>query len=367
MSTNLAVTNPVGAPTSDEQCRMLSRAKRVLIGAPSQTPTPAVLKHADIGLLYFLNEKQAALHRVVGGTDLSCSQHLEALRLLVEFLSFAVGGLIVEAERIDEAILRNQQDMNDVATELQKMDLELQYRKQRTGSVVNKVLSQHYKCRVNIPTVHVSDQLDPNSAHELQAFSGAILELRKFHLEQKKRRKALLLAQRLLHGTGVPIPAVEAEAIVADLPIAMTFRKVHHSLKDAILPLGDDVAETDLMSVVSLIEFVMHVDVGIGAASDDLDAGVLQIKKFMIGQERNRKSEHLSALDNRNKQLSASAMRYNEAVRREVLKENHARMPQQELLEGGVQRITLGPNGNVGTSTFTGRSETDELLQLYCS
>lgn len=339
---------------ASDSLRMLQRARRVLLGSsPSvQAPTPTVIKFSDVGLLYFLNEKQSLLHRVIGNTNIADSQELEPLRLLVEFLSFAVGGLIVEAERIDEAAIVVQQQINDATADLQKLDLELQFRKQRVGSTVSRVLSQHYRTRVTVPTMHASDQLDSQSAAELQELSEGIASLRKTIGDLKKRKAVVFHAQRLLHGPGTAIPSIEAEAIVADLPMLVTFRKMHHSVRDALVVLRDQ--EASVPAVVSLVEFVMHIEVGIGAATDDLESSIMVAKKQCVVHSHTQRDERLTALDSRNKQLSTSAIKYNEALKRGLLQDSVSQ-PRLTIAGGRVAAVPVSSG------------ETDDFLNLYCS
>ncbi|CUI15351.1 Hypothetical protein, putative [Bodo saltans] len=360
---SLVAASHVVAPTDPLQSatRVLQRARRVLVGPSSIVPTPTVLRYTDVGLLFFINEKQALLHRALSAVDIHENESLAPLRMLVEYINFLVAGLIVEAERIDECAIQLEQDINGVSLEMKKIDLEMQHRKQRVGSVVSRILSQHYRARVTVPNVHSSDQLDSTMASELGELTEGITSLR-FMLQQlKAKRKAVGIAQRLLHGSSQDVPAVEAEAIVADLPIGLTVRKAQHSLKDALLPIRND---EELPAMISLLEFVAHMDVGIGAATDDVEAGMMQIRKAMAERERGMKDHHLNALDSRNKQLSTSAVKYNDALRRSILPSGPVR-PNSALL-GQQQPVASTPQLQHGRAV-SNVGETDAFLALYCS
>lgn len=336
--------------------RALQRARRVLIGPSSIVPTPTVLRYTDVGLLFFINEKQALLHRALSDVDINDNEALAPLRMVVEYLNFLVAGLIVEAERIDECAIQLEQDINAVVLELRTLDLEMQHRKQRVGSVVSRVLSQHYRSRVTVPNVHASDQLDHTMASELSELTGGITTLRAVLTQLKAKRKAIGIAQKLLHGASQDVPAVEAEAIVADLPIGLTARKAQHTLKDALLPLRDD---EELPAIISLLEFVAHMDVGIGAATDDVDAGIMHTRKAAAERERGMRDHHLNALDARNKQLSTSAVKHNDALRRSVLPSTAVT---GRGAAGAQQHTPLLSAANKPTA-----GETDSFLALYCS
>lgn len=329
--------------------RALQRARRVLVGPTSIVPTPTILRYTDVGLLFFVNEKQALLHQAIAGVDISQGEALAPLRMLVEYVNFLVAGLIVEAERIDECAIMIEQDINGVTLEMRKLDLEMQHRKQRVGSIVSRVLSQHYRARVTVPHVHSSDQLDDTMSSELTELTGGIASLRSILQQLKAKKKAVGSAQRLLHGCSKHIPTVEAEAIVADLPMGLTVRKAQHCIRDALIPIKDE--EVELPAMISLLEFVAHMDVGIGAATDDIDAGIMQVRKAIAEHERSVKDDRLNALDSRNKQLSTSAVKYNDALRRSVLPVN----------------VGTAIKGPAAASHQQPAGETDSFLALYCS
>jgi hypothetical protein len=347
-------------PLADETIRdfhlkLVSQVQRVIRGVVAQTPSPSVVRFETVGLLFFLNEKQAQLHNALRGVDLSVDESLTPLKLLVEFMTFVVGGLIVEAEKVDEEVIRTKQSVNEWQAELEALNVELQYRRQHVGSAVTRVLSQHYRTKVRVPVAHPSDQLDPLSAEGLQDVVAAIAKARREHEAAKKRLRALLHAQHVLHGTNPHVAPVESNAIVGALGIAHTFCKANHKLRDAMIPFESPV--DDLPTLVSLQEFVLHVDIGMTAANDDLDAAIISLRRHLVYQHKERQHERLRMKDERNKQLSTSAITYNERVGRDAL--------------GGNRPNTLAVTDKDTAASQPNHqrhdSEMDDFFRLYCS
>ena len=305
-----------------DQAKLLRRTVTVLQGVQSVTPTPSILRVADVGLLYFLNQKQAQLHAIVAMVDLAAHPALRPVQALVEFTSFIVGGLIVEAERVDEATITVRKELARLGAELRNADLDLQYRHEHVGTSVSQIIAQHYKTHLSVPQKHHRNDRVVVEQHRYDAGGGQSLlgelpELINTLRGQVKVLRAHLTAlttiQKLLHGNGARMPEAEAAAIVTELDVVATFRKALHKFKDAVY----DVPERQSLTAVdSISEFVAYLDCGLTAAMDELLLATRTVKKSLLGHDNTTLVGQLSAADARNKQLSTDALRMNEALSR---------------------------------------------------
>ena len=304
---------------SAEQHRLVQSVRRVFNGASSGTPSPNILRFQDVGLLYFLNQKQSRFHRAIASVDVDAHESLLPLRNLITFVTTSVGWLIVEAERVDEAIIATQRDLGTIGNELREVDMDLQYQSSHTGTEVMRAIAEHHHTRVNVPTRrhHASiEQFDVTKSEALGELPVRIVELRRRFQATKEHLKVLKITQRLLHGNkNAKVPQVEADAIVGDLSVLTTFRKAAHKVRDAVF----DVPEREnLEAIASLLEVFAYIDRGMTAALDDLEHCQIQLKKAVLLAEKQSRMEHLDELDARNKQLSSAALRHNEELGHDV-------------------------------------------------
>ena len=327
-----------------EEYRAVHGAQAVLVGLA--TSNQAVLRGSDCGLLYFMNEKQRQLQRCAR-VDLEA---VTPLRLVLEFMSFVVSGLIVEAERIDEAAINVKKDLATIGHDLRATDLDLQYRWEHSGSKVEQAIAQHYKSKIVVPLSQHANEIarKGHPASGLSEFS-AILQQREQLSLLKRRQSALAQVQRVLHGSGLKVAEDAASAFVKASNALHVLRKAGHRVKDALvaIPAGDTVP-----AIHSLQEFVAHVDVGLTAAVDDLEACAVSIKKSALSNRKDEFLKHMEDQDNRNKLLSNAAMRQNEQSSRSTLRRDPA------FVEARPPQLVAPPRP---------KSEMDEFLRLYCS
>jgi hypothetical protein len=304
---------------SSEQHRLVQGVRRVFIGAAVAVPSPSILRFQDVGLLYFLSQKQNRFHHQLANIDLESHPNLLPIKNLVTFVSTAVGWLIVESERIDEAIIAVKKDMSLVGNNLREADLDLQYASQHTGTDVMQAISEHHKSRVNVPQrrLHaVLEQFDPIRLQEIGELPVRIVQLRERFGVLKAHLRALHVAQHLLQGTkSRDIPQMELDAIVQDLSALTTLRKAAHKVRDAVF---DIPKRESLDAIASLLEVFAYIDRGLTAALDDLEHCQVQLKKAVLLDERQSRLEYLDHLDSRNKQLSTAALKQNEELTHEL-------------------------------------------------
>lgn len=334
--------------------RIVKQIERVVNGPSVSTPSPNILHFADVGLLYFLKNKQSLILSLISQLNLATEEALLPLKSLLEFSNFVVGGLIVEAERVDEAVIELKKEISEVGNNLRNHDLELQHKRRYVGSTVVQTIAHHYSTRINVPmresTKH-SDQLADRDNIQLSKFADAIQSHRRLlHLKQKQL-KALIAIQRLLRGSSEQIPSVEADAIVQDLGILPTFRKANHRIRDILF---DVPSKDDLKAVHSLLEFIMYLDCGMTAAADDLGACALNIQKKFVAEETRGHVLHLERREAAHKELSATALRQNEELGRGVLQRVDAN--DSHL---GVSRAPPMPVAH--------DAEMEDFLHYYCS
>lgn len=307
-----AVAAPLGALSANEKHAVVRRVLRVALGSTSNTPTPVVLRVADIGLLYFINQKQSQLHNALAMLDISSEPELEPLRAMVEFFSFVVGGLIVEAERVDEAVLTVQREAARVGAELRHVDVELQHQQRTAGTSVEQAIATHYHTRVGVPQRHAQPRIvelgtDENS--RLGDLPTTMVSLRSQLQHLRSHLRVLKFVASLLHGNGARIPETEVAAIVAELDVLGTFRKANHKIRDAVF---DVPRKEDLVAVSSLLEFIAYLDCGMTAALNDLQAAERNLKKATVLTRTKATIDHLTERDARNKAMSTEALRMNE-------------------------------------------------------
>lgn len=337
--------------TDDEPRRVYHRARKVLVGLVAQAPTPSLLSPFDVGLLYFLSEKQRHLHEVATtAQQLSESSSYAPLRLCVEFFRFVVEGAIGHTEKVDEAVVRQQQVVNDLNAQLRNADLEIQHTKKQSGTMVEQVLSHHFPSKLHLPKSHAPHVYGSEVLHRL---TEEYHYLRQAQRQGNSALRALLKAQRMLHGSGAEIPQMEAQVIVDHLPIPTTFRKAYHSLRDALLELDKNFESesSDVpLALKELLDFLLHVDAGMTAALSDLEATALALRKQELQEEKERKHSQLMQLEANNKRLSMSALKRNDTTTQQVLLQRGADHPTARARH-------VNPN----------HAEMSQLLQMYCT
>jgi hypothetical protein len=333
-----------------EEQRCVAAAQAVLLGGCSPAATGAPPLHgSDVGLLYFMNEKQRLLQRCAASIDL---ESVTPLRLVLEFMSFVVSGLIVEAERIDAAFIALKKEIAKLGLEMRTADLDLQFRWEHSGTLVDQAVAQHYKTRVVVPASRqaLSIAQRDHAAAKLSEFQ-AIMHQRDQMTALRQRRTALLSVQRLLRGSGAEVSADAAAAHVKGAHTVHIMRKAAHRMRD----IQAELAGNAVPEVQSLLDFIAHVDVGLSAAIEDLGACALSIKKTLLEQHRDGVIRRMDALDSRNKLLSSAAMRQNEQSSRSTLR--------REL----APPLAIAQQQRQANVVAAPKSEMDEFLRLYCS
>ena len=334
-----------------DQGRVVRRVRRIMSGAPESTPSPVLLQFTDVGLLFFLNEKQSQLHELLANVDVSAHEGLKPLSALVELMTFLVGGLIVEAERIDEQTITIRKELTVVANELRSCDIDLQQKRMVAGSVAEQTIAQFFKTRANVPArarLGRNEMLEKKNVEEDVELVTSINALRERKNVLQLQLKALTKVQKLLHGSGRAIPEVEAAAIVSDLGLLPTFRKANHKVRDAVF----DVPQRDeLQAITSLLEFLTYLDCGMTTALLDMQQCELTLNKAIALLEKDEKVERLRLLDARNKELSCAALRQNESLGKGLLVRNN-------IAQIAALRQPDNPLPNSQTATFAATTAT---------
>lgn len=290
-------------------------------GAGTGVPTPQLLRWTDVGLLYFVNQKQAQLHHALQqanavfeyeGVDETCGVVAEQLRTIASELAVVVGGVIVQAERIDEEVIATRKAMVTVGTDLYRCDLEIQQlATQEGGDIVTHTLQQFYKPRV---TVSASSQaraarsyLLPKAAQPSSQSPSAVDRLvgLRHALETHKRNlRALTAVQKVFRGSGTLVTEAEAEGVVSELDLVTTARRAGHRIRDLV----HDIPEP-IPSVKAALEFLADVDAGLVGLVANLDHVLLTANRTLSLARKVSRLEELTLVDQRNKYLSAEAVR----------------------------------------------------------
>lgn len=328
------------ASVGQEDFQSVVAARAALLGDMTGAPQ---LRGSDVGLLYLINEKQRLLQQTAERVDLEA---IAPLRLVLEFASFVVSGLILEAERIDSAFIEGRKDVAALGVELRAADMDLQFRWEHSGTRVHQAIAQHYKTRIVVPaskkTIRTAGAATHRAAAQMSEFHS-IQQHRDRMTMLRHRQTALARVQRLMHGSGVPVSESDALAHVKATHTLYAMRQAAHRIRDiqAEVPEAGAVPE-----IQSLLDFITHVDAGLSAAVEDLEACALSIRKAMIDRDRDDAIRAMNAANVRNKHSSSSAMRQNEQASRNTLLREPA--------------VAVAPKPRV-------TSETDEFLKLYCS
>ncbi|ORC85510.1 uncharacterized protein TM35_000341220 [Trypanosoma theileri] len=317
----------IGSVTS-EQYTTVKKIQRTLLGTQSTIPRREPLDLSSIGLINFLGRKEAKLRSLVRGVDISIHESLQPLGFLVEFMSFIVGGLTVEADKIGEAVCDTRKVAATLAHEIQRCEVELEYRHQYSGTNVTRALAQFYPTQRVYSSSAVSSSGGGNHLQELtQAISEDRVRLR----ETKSKLKALVLVQRFLWGSG-NVPQEDVEHVQQDFGVTLAIRRFNHKLRDIMLPLSEE-AQNSLGCLNSLQEFIAHVDIGLSAATEDLDICLVSLKKNILMQQEDSRVRRIEALRDKSSLESSSSIHFARPLERK----------------------------------FVPTMETEELSKLYCS
>ena len=319
----------VAAPSCSEKLKTVRRALRAVHGSAGHTPSPAILNYADVGLLYFLNQKQAQLHEALGALGTGDSSDLRPLHDMVEFVRFVVGGLIVEAERVDAAVVAVKKEVARVSADLRNVDAEIQYLRPRLGSSVEQAIAQHYRGRLTVPQRGAALALDGVGTVEqsqLGELPQAVVSLRAQLRHLDSHLRALRVVQRLIHGSGLRIPEVEAAAVIAELDVVTTFRKAAHKVRDATFDLP---GREDLVAVASTLDFFEMLCSGVVAASDAIQELENFLKKERSKQRSTSSIRSLDTVDARNKLMSSEALHLNDVTVDQYFSRNPAAIVSQ--------------------------------------
>jgi hypothetical protein len=311
--------------TGAEQARVVRRAVHVIQRSASSVPTPLVLRVEDVGLLHFLSQKQQLLHAAIADTDVASHAALAPLAKLVEFVSFVVGGLIVEAEHVDEAVIGVRRDAALVGAEMRNCDIDMQEQQQHTGGNVAQAISQFYNTRLVVPCRSAAAPLAASAARSAAAgpYVSTLHALRARLKALKAQRAALTAVQRLLHGNGSEVGDTEAAAIASELDVLVVFRKALHRIRDVTY----GVEQLDAVS--SIVDFLAYLDAGLVGALDELQGSERGLRKLALMEGTSRQTERLAALDATNKRNSTAALRVNETLARDAARSMSVAEPHQ--------------------------------------
>ncbi|RNF25769.1 uncharacterized protein Tco025E_01961 [Trypanosoma conorhini] len=316
-------------PVTKEQYASVRKVQRALLGACPTAPRQELLDAHSMGLINFLSGKESKLQALTRHLDIAANESLQPLKLLGEFMSFIVGSLTVEADKIEEAVCDARKVVATLTHEIQRCEVELGYRQQYGGTNVTRVLAQFYHTRrvTSSSTANFGGDKD-GYTHDLLL---AIAEDRALLQENRRRLRVLIMVQRLLWGSG-NVSADDAERMLRDFGVTLTILRFNHKLRDLMLPLKPE-SRNSLECLSSLGEFIAKVHIGLSAATEDLDVCLLSLKKCILMHEEDSRVRRISAL--------------REAPAVEVSSVFHASRP----------------NRRASTSA----RETEELSKLYCS
>ncbi|KAH9578100.1 hypothetical protein LSM04_004946 [Trypanosoma melophagium] len=311
---------------TSEQYASVKKIQRTLLGTLSTIPRREPLDMSSVGLVNFLGGKEARLRALLRGVDISVHESLQPLRFLVEFMSFIVGGLTVGADKIEEAVCDTRKVAATIAHEIQRREVELDCRHQYSGTNVTRALAQFYRTQ----RVYSSSTFSSKENH-LQELTQAISEDRVRLQESKGKLRALLSVQRFLWGSG-DLPKEDVEHAQDDFGVILAIRRFNHKLRDIMLPLGEE-AQNSLCCLTSLQEFIADVDIGLSAATEDLDVCLVSLKKCILMQQEDSRVRRIDAMREKYSLDSSSSIQFSRPVERK----------------------------------FASSMETEELSKLYCS
>ena len=316
-----------GPPGSDALHSVVKRCLKIFSGRLSATPTASLPTTDDMGLLMFLNLKQAHLSQATSGLDLYRYPVVKPLLSIVEFINFVVEGLIVQAEKIDEMhiVIRKEIVKRNAQVGYQKQDLRV--RSKGVGSQLSQILSAHFpdKKPATAPRRSVSrtrgggggggggslllDSLASEEARQAAQDEQQVEEERWMLHQLRSHLRAASSARTLLHGR-VPggVDPHAASGMVAEMNIAQTFRKAMHRIKDSLNEVED---QSSLPALQKLSQFMDYLHYGVAVALDELETCEVLLRKRSVGDDADRKLQILDARDRENKRASCCALRFN--------------------------------------------------------
>ncbi|KEG13162.1 hypothetical protein DQ04_01181160 [Trypanosoma grayi] len=276
-----------------EQYASVKKIQRALLGTQSKAPRQEPPGVASVGLINILGGKEAKLQALVRHVDIGAHESLQPIKLLIEFMSFIVGGLTVEADKVEEAICDAKKVAATLTHEIQRCEVELQYRQQYSGTNVTRALAQFYRAKcIFSPSASVN-----TTEGHLRELAQAIMEDRARLQETRSKLRVLTMVQRLLWGSG-SVPQEDVECVLRDWSVTLTIRRFNHKLRDIMLPLKEE-ARNALGCLLSLEEFIVHVDIGLSAATEDLEACLVSLKKCILMQEEDSRVRRINAMRER--------------------------------------------------------------------
>ena len=298
---------------------VVNRCLKIFTGRVSSTPTASLPTTDEMGLLMFLNIKQAQLGKATKDIDLYRYPTLKPLLSIIEFVNYVVGGLIVEAEKIDEMHLTIKKEMikREARRDYRKYDENV--RRKGEGSQLSQILAIHFpsgphetmaRKRINRNTRSMSGS---EAATNITDESFREEEEDRWMTQQlKQHRRCAALCRTLLHGKAAGgIDPNEASAAASEMGIAPTFRKAIHKVRDAL----HDVEQVESLPAMStLIQFMDYLHYGVSVALDELENSELLLRKRAVGVSADRKIALLEQQDKENKKASYCALRFNSMV-----------------------------------------------------
>ncbi|KAF5226291.1 hypothetical protein TcYC6_0121300 [Trypanosoma cruzi] len=313
-----------------EQYASLRAIRRTLLGTCSGVPRQEILDAHSMGLINFLSSKESKLQALVRQMDIGAHDSMHSVKSLVEFMSFIVGGLTVEADKIEEAVLHTRKAVAALTHEIQRCEMELEHKQQYGGTNVTRALAQFYRTKLVISSSTASsNRNEKGCTHEL---ARTIAEDRARLQETKRNLRVLIMVQRILWGSGI-VSQEDVKYMLCEFGVALTIRRFNHKLRDLMLPLRQE-ARDPLKCLLSLEGFIENVHIGLSAALEDLDDCLVSIKKCILLQQEEFRVRRTNALRER-----PSA---------EVSSVFHSSRPNRRAL-------------------LTSAKETEELSKLYCS
>ncbi|KAJ9450375.1 hypothetical protein DIPPA_01593 [Diplonema papillatum] len=292
---------------------VVKKCLRIFNGRVSSLPTASLPSVEGMGLLLFLNLKQAHLNQATRLIDLYQYPVLKPLLSIIEFINYVVGGLIVEAEKIDEMYLAIKKEMIKRETRMDNRGYQEKTKTRVSGSQLDQILGVHFPCK---PTATATIKrnlqgLEAPTDEEL-ATLNAIEDDRWIFGQLKQHLASACGARAILHGK-IPggMDANEADAIVQELGIAHTFRKAIHKVKDAVNQVED---KDSVPALHTLAQFIDYLHYGVSVALDELENCEVTLRKKNVSSAAERRILALEQRDKENKRASCSALRFNSIV-----------------------------------------------------
>eukprot|EP01064_Diplonema_japonicum_P032507 TRINITY_DN6129_c0_g1_i1.p1 TRINITY_DN6129_c0_g1~~TRINITY_DN6129_c0_g1_i1.p1 ORF type:complete len:398 (+),score=65.55 TRINITY_DN6129_c0_g1_i1:34-1227(+) len=335
---------------------------KIFSGRVSSTPTASLPSTDDMGLLMFLNLKQSHLNRATAGVDLYKYPALKPLLSIIEFVNYVVGGLIVEAEKVDEMHIAIKKELIRREARLDYHIYDQRVRNKGGGSQVEQVLAVHFPQGPQISTrsSHLYSNANPEATEALQLIGDDrwVLNELRAHLRVASQCRSML------HGKSPGgIDPNLADGIVHELGIAQTFRKAMHKVKDVSNELKDKDA---LPALQTLSQFMDYLHYGVSVALDELENCELMLRKRSVGAVADRKIHALEMKDKENKRSSCSALRFNSIVNSPKKRSTTASHPHRVFSSRPAENtIRISPTRSTRSnvsSTVTERARETELL-----